>query len=113
MGILNHIHTSTEPLIVPAIMPKVMTNSVFITDMVNSYQHRKVGTCNLPGAFLTTVNNKHVIMVLRGELCKLMVKVNPTLYQTYVLNDRKGIFVLYVELYKSMNGLMCLPLLFY
>lgn len=52
-------------------------------------------------------------MVLRGELCELMVKVKPQLYRKYVSRDKRGKPVLYVELYKSMYGLMRSALLFY
>ena len=42
-----------------------------------------------------------------------MVKVNPKLYRKYMMHDKKGTPVLYVELYKSMYGLMWSGLLFY
>jgi hypothetical protein len=52
-------------------------------------------------------------MVLRGKLCELMVKVNPQLYRKYVMHTKRGVPVLYVELYKSLYGLMRSALLFY
>lgn len=98
-----------------AASPTVMTDSVFITRAsINAHEKRNMATCNLPGAFLHTLSNEKVIMVLRDELCNLMVKVNPKLYRKYVCKeDKKGKPVLYVELFKSMYGLMCLALLFY
>ncbi len=84
----------------------VMTDSLFITGAINTYQHEKVGACVLPGDFLHTVINKKVIMVLHGELCELMVKVNLKCYQKFVLRDKKGIPVLYMELYNSMDRLI-------
>ena len=48
------------------------------------------------------MTDEKVIMVLRGELCDLMVKVNPKLYRKYVFNSKKGTPILYIELYKSM-----------
>ena len=52
-----------------------------------------------------TMTYKKVIMVLKNELCELMVKVNPT-------NDNQRKPALYV-LYNSLNGLMRSTLLFY
>ena len=39
--------------------------------------------------------------------------VDPKLYQKYVCKDRKGNPVLYIELYKSLYGLIGTALLFY
>eukprot|EP00804_Cyclotella_cryptica_P005428 CCRYP_002970-RB/>CCRYP_002970-RB protein AED:0.29 eAED:0.29 QI:0/-1/0/1/-1/0/1/0/340 len=52
-------------------------------------------------------------MVPRGELCELMCLVEQKLYRKYVCKDKKGQRVLYVELYKSLYGLMRSALLFY
>ena len=43
------------------------------------------------------MTDENVIMVLRGELCELMVKVNPILYRKYVYEDKKD---------QSVYGLM-------
>ena len=94
-------------------MPTVMTDSVFIQGAIGAYEKRHTVTTDLPGAFLHTVTDEKVIMVLRGELCDLMVKVNPKLYRKFVMHDKKGEPTLYVELYKSLYGLMRLALLFY
>ena len=83
-----------------------MTDSVFITSVSNAYERRQVATCDLPGAFLHTKTKETVIMSLRGELADLMVKVDPMLYRKFIMKDRKGISVLYVQLYKSLYGLM-------
>ena len=90
-----------------------MTDSVFITGAIDAFEGRETAKCDLPGAFLHTVTDEKVIMVLRGELCDLMVKVNPQLYRKYVINSKKGTPMLYVELYKSLYGLMRSALLFY
>ena len=52
-------------------------------------------------------------MSIRGELADLMVKVDPMLYRKFITKDRKGNSVLYVQLYKSLYGLMRSALLFY
>eukprot|EP00804_Cyclotella_cryptica_P024335 CCRYP_015328-RA/>CCRYP_015328-RA protein AED:0.38 eAED:0.07 QI:0/0/0/0.66/0.5/0.33/3/0/529 len=88
-------------------------DSVFLTGAVDAYQRRDVAFIDLPGAFLHTLTDEKVIMVLRGELCELMCLVEPKLYRKYVCKDKKGHPVLYVELYKSLYGLMRSALLFY
>jgi hypothetical protein len=93
--------------------PTVMTDSVFIVGAADAFEGRATAACDLPGAFLHTISDEKVIMVLRDELCDLMVKVNPQLYRKYVSRNRKGRPILYVELYKSMYGLMRSTLLFY
>jgi hypothetical protein len=81
--------------------------------VVNAHEERDVVTADLPGAFLNTVTDELVFMVLKGELCELMVRVNPKIYRRYVTTDRKGNPILYVQLYKSMYGLLRSALLFY
>jgi hypothetical protein len=60
--------------------PTVHTDSVFIQGAIDAFEEREAATCNLPGAFLHTVIDEKVIMILHDELCDLMVKVNPSLY---------------------------------
>jgi hypothetical protein len=52
-------------------------------------------------------------MVLKGELCELMVRVNPKIYRRYATKDSKGKPIMYVQLYKSVYGLLQSALLFY
>jgi hypothetical protein len=69
---------------------------------------------DLPRAFLNTVTDEIVIMVLKEELCELMCHVNPKLYRRYVTYDKtRGKPVLYVQLYKALYGLMRSALMFY
>ena len=68
---------------------------------------------DLPGAFLHTLTDEKIVVLLTGELCELMVKVDPKLYRKYVKVDKKGTPMLYVELYKSVYGLLRSALLFY
>eukprot|EP00804_Cyclotella_cryptica_P002489 CCRYP_018085-RG/>CCRYP_018085-RG protein AED:0.29 eAED:0.29 QI:0/-1/0/1/-1/1/1/0/626 len=96
-----------------AASPTVATDSVFLTGAIDAYQRRDVAYIDLPGAFLHTLTDEKVIMVLRGELCELMCLIDPKLYRKHVCKDRKGQPVLYVELYKSLYGLMRSALLFY
>ena len=96
-----------------AASPTVATDSVFITGAVDAFQRHDVAFLDLPEAFLHTPTDEKVIMTLRGELCELMCLVDPKLYRKHVCRDKKGNPVLYVELYKSLYGLMRSALLFY
>ncbi len=82
-------------------------DSIFITGAVDAYEGRSVGTVDVPGAFLHTwLTDEKVIMVLKGELCELIVKVDPKLYTKYVTIDSRGKKVLYVQLSKALYGLL-------
>jgi hypothetical protein len=82
-----------------AASPTVMTDSVFITGAIDAHEERVTAACDLPGAFLHTISDEKVMVVLRGELCELMMKVKPQLHRKYVSKDKRGKPVLYVELY--------------
>ena len=96
-----------------AALPTAATDSVFITGAIASHENRDVVTMDLPGAFLTTLTDELIFMVLKGNLCKLMCRVNPKLYRRYVTKNKKGDPVLYVQLYKSLYSLLHSALLFY
>ncbi len=61
---------------------------------------------DLPGAFLHTLTDKKVIMILKGVLCELMCKVAPKIYRKYVTKDKRDTPILDMELYKSLYGLL-------
>ena len=96
-----------------AASPTAATDSVFMVGAINAYENRDVATMDLPGAFLNTLTDEQVFMVLKGELCELMVQVDPKIYRKYVTRDKKGKPVMYVQLYKSLYGLLRSALLFY
>ena len=93
--------------------PTASTDSLFITEAIDALEGRIVGHANLPGAFLHTLTDKNIVVLLTGELCKLMVKIKPKIYRKFVTHDKRGKPMLYVELYKSMYGLIRSVLLFY
>jgi len=97
-----------------ATSPTVNNDSIFITGAVDAYERRSVGMVDVPGAFLHTwLTDEKVIMVLKGELCELIVKVDPKLYTKYVTIDSRGKKVLYVQLSKALYGLLRAAILFY
>ena len=95
-------------------LPIVATESVFITATIDTFENRDVAPVDLPGAFLhkgVDPNDDIVYMVLHGELATLMVKVNPMMYQKYVISDKKGRTLLYVELQRAVYGTLKASLL--
>eukprot|EP00956_Cyclotella_meneghiniana_P042119 scaffold248363_cov77-Cyclotella_meneghiniana.AAC.2 len=96
-----------------AASPTVATDSTMMTGAINAHEKRDVATLDIPGAFLNTLTDELIIMVLKGKLCELMCQVDPKVYRRYVTKDRKGTPILYVQLYKSVYGLLRSALLFY
>ena len=96
-----------------AASPTVHTDSVFITGVINAHENRDIMTFDIPGAFVTTKTDEYVIMCLRGHLCEVMTRIDPKLYRKHITKDKKGNPILYVQLYKSLYGLLRSALLFY
>jgi hypothetical protein len=57
--------------------------------------------------------DKHVIMVLKGELVAMLLQIAPGIYSQYLTSNRKVVEILYVKLNKALYGLMRACLLFY
>ena len=93
--------------------PTVSTDGVLITSAIEAHEGRHVATCDLPGAYLNTDNNEETIMLLKGKLAELMVRVDPKLYRKYITTNKKGEAMLYVRLSKALYGLLQSALLFY
>ena len=89
--------------------PTVSTESVLITATIYAHEGRKVGICNIPGAFLISDMDEDVKMVLRGRFAELMVNIAPQIYRHHVIYE-KGRPVLYVTLKKAIYD--CLMLVF-
>jgi hypothetical protein len=87
--------------------------STFITATIAASKRRKVRCLNVPSAFVNTDVDEDVLMVLKGELAKMMTKIAPQVYRKYIIADRKGTPILYVKLQKTLYGLMRASLLFY
>lgn len=54
-----------------------MTENVFITGVIDAHKGGKIVMINIPGAFLHADTDEDIIMLWRGELAELMVKVDP------------------------------------
>lgn len=96
-----------------AASPTAARDAIFIQSAVDAKEGQEVAYADMPGAFLHTKTDDHIIVLLSGKLCELMVVVNPKLYRKYVKVGRGGRPMLYVQLYKSVYGLLRSTLLFY
>jgi hypothetical protein len=80
---------------------------------IDTHKRRNITTIDIPGAFLNAYNDKETFMLLKGCLAKLMVQVDPNLYQKYIIFDKNNQALLYVKLSKAIYGLLKSALLFY
>ena len=78
------------------------TESTFIRASIAAYEQRVVRCYNVPSAFVNTVVDKEVIMVLKGDLAEIMVQIAPEIYRKYMAVDKKGTKMLYVKLQKAL-----------
>ena len=93
--------------------PTVHMDSVFITAVVDAWEHRDTATADLPGAYLSADNPDLVHMISRGKMSELMAMTEPRTYRKFVTYDNKGNTMLYVELTKALYGMLKSALLFY
>jgi hypothetical protein len=84
-----------------------------ITAAIDAHEQRDIATIDIPGAFLNICNDKETFMLLKGRLTKLMVQVDPNLYQKYIIYDKNNQALLYVKLSKAIYKLLKSAILFY
>ena len=61
------------------------TASVFLTEVIDLHEHRDVARLDIENYFLQAENYEYVLILLRGKLAELLVKVDPKLYRKYVI----------------------------
>ena len=93
--------------------PTVSTDGLIITCAIDGHENRDVAIVDIPGAFLQAENDEFVLMLLRGKLAEMMIRVDPQLYRKYVITSPRGEPMLYVRLNKALYGLLRSALLFY
>ena len=82
--------------------PACATDSIFLTGVIDARERRAVAMLDIENSFLQAENDEKVLMLLRGRLAELMVKVDPSLYRKYVTSSKKGVPMLYVKLTKAL-----------
>ena len=94
-------------------LPTVVTDSIFLTGVIEANKNQAMSTIDVGNAFIQADNDERILMLLRGKVAELMVRVNPTLYRPYISYSKKGIPMLYVRLSKALYGMLRAALLFY
>ena len=69
--------------------PTVTTDSIFLTGVVDAKEGREVAILDIANAFLHAENDERILILLRGKLVKMMVKIDPSLYRKYVMFSQK------------------------
>jgi len=97
--------------------PTCANNSIMIASAIETKEGRDVDIIYIPGAYLNTYIDKHgnekIIMLFKGKLAELIIMVDPKLYRKYITYDSKGITMLYVQMNKTLHGLLQSVLLLY
>jgi hypothetical protein len=83
--------------------PTVAIESVMLSATINAMEERDITTVDIPGAFTQADIDEVVHIRLEGKIAKILVRMDPKLYQKYV-KDENGKAVLYVELLKALYG---------
>jgi hypothetical protein len=91
--------------------PTVSVESLFLSCVIDAKEHRKVVTCNIPGAFMQADKDKALHVCCEGPLAQLLTKVDPDLYTKFLSKEgRKDI--MYVQLTKALYGTLQAAMLF-
>ncbi|KAL7559815.1 hypothetical protein ACA910_003979 [Epithemia clementina (nom. ined.)] len=107
-GRKQRLYTAREE----ASSPKVSIEALFLTCVIDAMEHRDVATVDIPGAFMQADMDEVVHMRLHGEMAELITKLEPKLYNKYVVYER-GEPVIYVVLLKALYGTLRAALLFW
>jgi hypothetical protein len=88
------------------VSPTVSTELMFITLSIAASENRHVQCYDVLSAFVNTDVDENVLIVLKGELAKMMVHIAPQIYCKHITIDKKGMPVLKVNLQKALYRLM-------
>jgi hypothetical protein len=92
--------------------PTVAIESVMLPATIDAMEELDVATLDITGAFMQADIDEVVHVIFEGEIAKMLVRMDPKLYQKYV-RDENGKTVLYVELLKALYGTLRAALLFW
>ena len=91
----------------------MVTESIFMTGVIDAKEKRKMALLGTANTFLHADNDETISMLLRGKLAKMMVRLDPVMYQEYVIYSIKRVLMLYVRLSRAFYGMSRAALLFY
>ena len=64
--------------------PTMVTESIFMTEVIDAKEEREVAVLDTVNAFLQTDTDETNNMLLRGKLAEMAVRIDPALYREYV-----------------------------
>ena len=90
--------------------------SVMFTSVIDAQEGYDIAIADVPNAFIQThltQDDDKVVMQLHGPLMTLLVNLAPDIYNPYLMTDKNGQPVLYVQVFNALFGLMNVALLYY
>ena len=91
----------------------VSNEEAIITCSIEAYEERELACFGITGEYLQTLNDKEVIILIKGPLAELMVMVDQSVYRRDVILYNKGVPLLYAKMNKALYGLLKSTLLLY
>jgi Reverse transcriptase (RNA-dependent DNA polymerase) len=98
-----------------ATSPTALTEAIMITAAIEADENRDIMTVDIPNAFVQTeIENKdeRVMMKIKGQLAEMLVKIEPEVYENYLIEEDNE-KVIYVQVLKALYGMLQASLLFY
>lgn len=92
--------------------PTVRIESVMLSCTIDAEEKRDVATADVPRAFMHADIDEVIHLRLVGELAKLLTKVDPDVYEQYLVHEN-GQAVIYVVLNKALYGTLQGEILFW
>ena len=92
--------------------PKVSTEAVFLTAVIDALENRNVAVLDVPGAFMQSDIDELVHVRFTGEMVNMLLQIDNDMYKDYVVME-KGEQVMYMELLKALYGTLRAACLFW
>jgi hypothetical protein len=86
--------------------------SLFLSFVIDTKEHCKVITCDIPGAFTQADIDEVLHVQLEGPLAQLLTTVDPDLYAKFMTKEN-GKDVMYIKLTKALYGTLQAAMLFW
>ena len=87
--------------------------SIFLIGVVEAQERRAQAVLDIANAFLHADNDERVLVLLRGRLAEMMVRIDLSMYRKYVTYSAEVTPMLYVRLSKDLYVMLKAALLFY
>jgi hypothetical protein len=79
-----------------------------ITATIEADKNRDIMTVDIPNAFVQTeIENKdeRVMMKIKGQLAEILVKIEPEVYENYLIEEDNEKLI-YVQVLKALYGML-------